>query len=621
MNIFDEAYTKHYMDTMYPMPAEEPAPAAAPAQAQPAGSISAIPQTRFERVLEQTGMTLEQVGMELDKLGKVSIGGVEIGLRDFLPFVGSSEKVTNPLTGGEEVVQRGTPQALQKAGRGESLVRGTGMATQLVPDAKLALFDVPSVGGVAKTAGRAVNKAATKIGDVSVQAITGNPAATAMGVIEEAGRMSPLSNIIDPRSFNPKKEVKSAIDTVASNPDTAIYLPQTQKAPSVALRIAQPQISGTGEKGIITVADVGSVLEQTQLAFNKGKVLDPANPKDLVKMVDSASAEAQFQLSQPISGATWYEDDVAKAFTLSSKIVPQLATDEPLRVLTTAFAASTSYNKRAGENWAVATRISDHLMKTGTVASRNPDNGKLWGGTTGPIMEQQLKLHEYMINKMGLDGYADWLLTPHTVKDIVAMRAESGLYKTPGIPGKANDMKMGAFIMGEKGGAFFLNLNGIKETTADKWFTRTYNRHTGTLTSGPVSEQGLVDAPRNESERALMKSWNRAVAQNVNLDEQANQAVLWYFEQNLYYNLGVKSAKSESFSDGARNLLNARGIAVDDTAGAGAAGGGNAGQAAAKPRSATAAGNRVGSGSAATAEGANPATVTGGGTAPAMGAE
>jgi len=584
------------------------------------GSISAIPQTGIEKILEQTGITLEQLGMEIDKLGKINIGGIELGLRDFLPLVGSSEKRVDPLTGKEEVKQIGTPQALQKAGRGESLVRGSGMATQLVPDAKLALFDAPTVGAAAKVAGRGINKAATKIGDTAVQAITGNPAATAVGVLEEAAKMPSLTNIINPRSFDPKTEIKFAMDTIAANPETAIFVPQAQRAPSVALRIARPELSGSGEKGTITVADVGATLERTQLAFNRGKVLDPANPKDLVKMIDSASAEAEFQLSQPVSGATWYEDDVRKAFTLSSKVVPQLATDEPLRVLTTAFAASTSYNKRAGENWAVATRIADHLMKTGAVAARNPDNGKLWGGTTGPIMEQQLKLHEFMINKMGLDGYAEWLLSPHTVKEIVQMRAESGLYKTPGIPGKASDLKMGAFIMGEKGGAFFLNLNGIKETTADKWFTRTYNRHTGTLTSGPVSEQGLVDAPRNESERMLMKTWNRAVAQNVSLDEQANQAVLWYFEQNLYYNLGVKSAKSESFSDGAKNLLNARGIAFDDAGGAAAASSSDAGEAATKPASPERTGNRVGSGAAAATQGAKTSTVRRG-QAPAMGAE
>ena len=429
---------------------------------------------------------------------------------------------------------------------------------------------------------------------------------------------TPPVGAINISSFNPQQEIKTAVDLVAKNPETSIYVPQANRAPSVALSVTRPEIIGTGSKGIITVSDAGKFLEQTQVTFNGGKTLDPTNSQDLTRMIDSASAEAEFQLSQPISGATWYEDDVATAFRLSSKIVPELATDEPLRVLTTAFAASTSYNTRAGANWGIATKISDHLIKTGAVAARNPENGKLWGGTTGPIMEQQLKLHEYMIKKMGLDGYANWLLTPHTVKEITQMKMESGLYKSATTPGKATDMKMGAFIMGEKGGAFFLNLNGIKETTADKWFTRTFNRHTGTLTSGPVSEQGLVDAPRNEAERSVMKAWNRAVAQNVKLDEQANQAVLWYFEQNLYYNLGVKSARSESFSDGAKNLLNARGIAIDDSTGAAAAGGSNAGKARAKQAGPTTAGNPIGSGSPAAD--ANTTNVERG-QAPAMGAE
>ena len=429
---------------------------------------------------------------------------------------------------------------------------------------------------------------------------------------------TPPVGAINIDAFNPQQEIKTAVDLVAKNPETSIYVPQANRAPSVALSVTKPEIIGTGSKGIITVSDAGKFLEQTQVTFNGGKILDPTNSQDLTRMIDSASAEAEFQLSQPISGATWYEDDVATAFKLSSKIVPELATDEPLRVLTTAFAASTSYNTRAGANWGIATKISDHLIKTGTIAARNPENGKLWGGTTGPIMEQQLKLHEYMIKKMGLDGYASWLLTPHTVKEITQMKMESGLYKSATTPGKATDMKMGAFIMGEKGGAFFLNLNGIKETTADKWFTRTFNRHTGTLTSGPVSEQGLVDAPRNEAERSIMKSWNRAVAQNVNLDEQANQAVLWYFEQNLYYNLGVKSARSESFSDGAKNLLNARGIAIDEPTGVGAASGSNGGKARAKQAGPTAAGNPISSGSPAAD--ANTTNVERG-QAPAMGAE
>jgi hypothetical protein len=175
-------------------PAVEPAGSVRPGALE--GEMSAIPQTGFEALMEKTGATLEQIGTALDGLGKVKIGPVEIGLRDLLPFVGGSETRINPQTGQEETVQVGTPEALQKAGRGESLVRGTGFTTQLVPDAKLAAFDVPAATGAVKLAGRGVTKAANLAGDKAVQAITGNPAATSMAVLEEAGRMSPLANIM-----------------------------------------------------------------------------------------------------------------------------------------------------------------------------------------------------------------------------------------------------------------------------------------------------------------------------------------------------------------------------------------------------------------------------------------
>lgn len=572
-------------------------------------TIKAIEQSTFEKAMQNAGIGLEQAGRFLDSLGQVDVPLLgKVSLADFVPFVGTAKEGTRSVLG--EAQWQGTPMALQQAGTGQSLTRGTGFARQMTEDASLAAMDVAfNAVPVAKSVMAAGKALAPKAAEMTINAL------------EMSGMPARGLGIVEPSKFNPKIELPKAIDAVAADPILNVYLPQAERAPSVALRLSKPDIKGTGSNNTLTVGDIGVVLEKSQLSLNKGKALDPTKPKDLVKMVDSATAEAEYQMSQPISGATWYEDDVAQAFALGSKIVPEMATDEPLRVMTTAFAASTSYNKRAGENWSVAMRIAEDMMKTGKVAARNPDNGKLWGGTTGPIMEQQLKLHQYMIDKMGMDGYAEWLLTPHTVKEISDMKAASGLYKTPGIPGKAGDMKMGAFIMGEKGGAFFLNLNGIKETTADKWFTRTYNRHTGTLTSGPVSEQGLVDAPRNESERSIMKVWNRSVADNMKLDEQANQAVLWYYEQSLYYNLGIKSARSESFSDGAKNLLNARGIPFTDAELAGARGRSNAPQIAAEPQSTGGTGNTIGIGQAAPTQPATaaPTTVTGGRRAPKSG--
>jgi hypothetical protein len=115
-----------------------------------------------------------------------------------------------------------------------------------------------------------------------------------------------------------------------------------------------------------------------------------------------------------------------------------------------------------------------------------------------------------------------------------------------------------------------------------------------------------------------MKQWNRAVASNIKLDEQANQAVLWYYEQSLYYNLGVKSARSESFSDGAKNLLNARGIPFDESELAGARNLRNARQTPTESTGTRGAGNPISVGQTTPAAGT---TVTRGRRAPIKGAQ
>ena len=154
----EQAYIDSLTQQVFPGPEMEVAGTVRPGAMQ--GEMKSIEQSPFEALMEKTGATLEEIGMALDGLGKVSIGGIELGIRDFLPFVGGSEKELDPLTGEQRVVQVGTPEALQMAGRGESLVRGAGFATQLVPDAKLAAFDVPTAGALVKSTAKVVGKAA-----------------------------------------------------------------------------------------------------------------------------------------------------------------------------------------------------------------------------------------------------------------------------------------------------------------------------------------------------------------------------------------------------------------------------------------------------------------------------
>ena len=66
-----------------------------------------------------------------------NIKGVEIGLRDLLPFVGSTEN-------GQTI---GTPAALQSAARGERLIKGGSLQTAtLTPDTQSMVADVATAG-------------------------------------------------------------------------------------------------------------------------------------------------------------------------------------------------------------------------------------------------------------------------------------------------------------------------------------------------------------------------------------------------------------------------------------------------------------------------------------------
>jgi hypothetical protein len=125
------------------------------------GEMRAIEQTPIQKIMEATGLKLEEVGKAIESIGSINIGGVEISLRDLLPLVGYSEDVTDPLTGQTSQAQRGTPQALQMAGRGESLTTGKGFTTQMKPDVKDAVLDVGfTASPLVKPAAKAVKKAA-----------------------------------------------------------------------------------------------------------------------------------------------------------------------------------------------------------------------------------------------------------------------------------------------------------------------------------------------------------------------------------------------------------------------------------------------------------------------------
>lgn len=196
-------------------------------------TIKPIEQTAFERALQRTGLTLEQAGRFLDGLGQVQIPGTDIklSLADLVPFVGTAKEGTRSVLGPAE--WQGTPMALQQAGTGQSLTRGTGFARQLTPDASLALMDVglnavPVARGV-MSAGRSAGRAAGSAINQAMLEGTG-PAA---GLIPQAARPLNISppgpNLVSTRlptavkaTEDPLKE-RLVIDLQAAKKDPTAF--------------------------------------------------------------------------------------------------------------------------------------------------------------------------------------------------------------------------------------------------------------------------------------------------------------------------------------------------------------------------------------------------------------
>jgi hypothetical protein len=352
----------------------------------------------------------------------------------------------------------------------------------------------------------------------------------------------------------------------------------TQGSPAITFRQqVEPTNIPSASGGKVGPGDIGRYWDADYLA-RYGRQGDPGNPQDMDIAIQNALAEADYQLQGIDSGKGWYDQDIEETWDVAGEIFPELndgivmppnpnsvrfkngedVSAEALRVLTTAIAAPLSFGNRPKPNFNTAMKVLDGWMTDGEIPHMNPETGKLW--TMRAVSSESLRFLQSMVNEHGVEGAAEWLMTMHSVRDIRAARRAAGVWKDSqgmGVPGGQDSMKLGAFSLGRKGGPFFLNLNGIEDTTADLWFTRTWNRQFGRMTSPnlPKSEV-LLNQPR-ATERGPMKEWNQEVAGRLGETEQDSQAILWYFEQQLFNSMGQASAKPSKFSDGAKQFREA----------------------------------------------------------------
>ena len=338
---------------------------------------------------------------------------------------------------------------------------------------------------------------------------------------------------------------------------------------AIAQEAANLNAKKTGSK--VKTVRTGVKIDDLAKAFDAdhletyGRKLDPKAPEDQQMAAKVIAKEIDLQMTQANSGAGWYDADVEKTFKLLGETpgLESLKSNETHRIIWSALSAPTSIGQKVIGNTKASTAAALTYFRTGEIPTVAPKAGAItegidnagWGFKQKSV-EPGMKVISALIKKHGEEGFADWWLSPHSLKELTAIRKEAGLGGAPtGLSGGKDSIHLGAMVLGDKTGRFSLNINGYEGTTKDVWYSRSYNRAFGQMFGANDPKTGLPvvqGGPRNQAERREMEAFNQLVLYNTNLkglSEADAQAVLWFYEQGLYSRLGVQS-RPGSFSEG-----------------------------------------------------------------------
>jgi hypothetical protein len=312
------------------------------------------------------------------------------------------------------------------------------------------------------------------------------------------------------------------------------------------------------------INDIGSHLEdntrRTLKQLHPGDT--PAEHKAMVdRAVRIARDELKYQLAQENSGVDWYTKDIrGRSGSLISEMKqlhPELSDPAKERMFLLHTAITSPGKAAAFDNINVAEQAYNLYKKTGEMPLTQPD-GTPWGSYgNAPIQTSRALLRHFK----GDEAKAtEWLLTKHPIEELEKVKAKSGFspntVKNALPPDYDPESVYGAYILGEKVGPFFMNLNGIStELTVDRWYMRTWNRLMGTL----VSEDGEIqDVPRGKNERAAMIAATGQLEKEFGLTTSQVQAALWYYEQGLYSRLGKRGTFGGTYANAAKAVYELR---------------------------------------------------------------
>jgi hypothetical protein len=323
------------------------------------------------------------------------------------------------------------------------------------------------------------------------------------------------------------------------------------------------------------VSDIGMALsnwtrERYGVVEPQGRTMNPVlSDKAVERWIQHGGHEVAYQIAQDNSMMGWYKKDVSDMFRLAKSVHPELSDPQQKKIFSALLALISPGNK-VTDNFNHAMDAYDLWKNSGEIPTLNPNTKTgSWGASGTKTYYNNLKTLQELLDKNGgdINKTFRWLFTEHPVGELRATKYSTAEVEARTRPkGKADEMLLGAYIFGEKVGAFLANLNGLpSELTMDRWWYRTWNRVMGTQDLVPKKVKGtseityeIRDLPRNQNEQKTMRLAALELSKILKIDVNAMQAVAWYYEQALYKAHGA-DVEPFSYSDAARKYLAEKG--------------------------------------------------------------
>ena len=194
-----------------------------------------------------------------------------------------------------------------------------------------------------------------------------------------------------------------------------------------------------------------------------------------------------------------------------------------------------------------------------------------------------MSLLQYLLDTKGKEGTVDFLNSTHDVRDLDKVLQESGAAKygsqftdskgrklnysaNSKIAGAARPRNernevLGAYLFGNKIGSYYLNISGVADkegdaVTKDLWAARSFYRQFGQVVDNTKSAQDGLKGAFLPTHREIGDKFFRELGKRNDLSAKDAQAVLWFYEHELFGDLGINNVPALYLSSGSKKYIN-----------------------------------------------------------------